>query len=398
METSRKTSLWAPSASRYARSIQGRFFFGFLLVLVVLAGTVSLVIATQLRPLLVKKNIEIANQTGATMVVELGQRITMAETLAHAIAHAAENLPLDDEMFHQVIPNMFDLGGVETIMAGGGVWPEPHLFDPTLERRAFFWGRNAAGDLEYFDDYNTSYAGYHHEDWYVSARTLPNAGCVWSRSYMDPFTREPVVTCSVAYHRNGVIAGVATVDLRLAGLAELFATATRGVGGYAFAVDHNNHLLSFPDRRLATVERATSDGAVITEYVGINTLAERAPGLRKAADYLTRFNAALVDTARSRDDLGPIEARLALGSYQINNTEAALIAALHEPGHVHADGAPQAMAQLELDSDAILGEPVRATVFEVPSTHWKVIVVAPTSTAIASANEASRKEIGRAHV
>jgi len=393
MERARKTPSWVQTAKRYAGSIQGRFLVGFLLVLMVLTGTTSLVVATQLRPLLVNKNVEIANQTGAAMVVELGQRIAMAETLAQAIAHAAENLPLDEEMFHQIIPNMFEFEGLGAIIAGGGVWPEPYLFDPALERRAFFWGRGATGELKYFDDYNTSAAGYHHEEWYVPARILPHTGCVWSRSYMDPHSREPMVTCSTAYHRDGALAGVVTVDLRLADLAAFFAQATRDVGGYAFAVDHNNQLLSFPDRQIATVDRATSDGAVLNEYIGINTLAERAPGLRQAADYLTAVNDALVDDARNRTELRETEARIALNSYQINNTEAALISALYAPSHTHAEGALQAMEQLELDSDIVLGEPVRATVFDVPQTHWKVILVTPTSTAIASANAASRQVI-----
>lgn len=393
MERARKTSSWVQTAKRYAGSIQGRFLVGFLVVLMVLTGTTSLVVATQLRPLLVNKNVEIANQTGAAMVVELGQRIAMAETLAHAISHAAENLPLDEELFHQIIPNMFEFEGMGAIIAGGGVWPEPHLFDPDLERRAFFWGRDATGELKYFDDYNTSAAGYHHEEWYVPARILPHTGCVWSRSYMDPHSREPMVTCSTAYHRDGALAGVVTVDLRLADLATFFAQATRDVGGYAFAVDHNNQLLSFPDHQIATVDRATSHGAVLNEHIGINILAERAPGLRQAADYLTAVNNALVDDARNDTELREIEARIALGSYQINNTEAALIAALYAPSHTHAEGALQAMEHLELDSDIVLGEPVRAAVFDVPQTHWKVIVVTPTSTAIASANAASRHVI-----
>jgi len=57
-----------------------------------------------------------------------------------------------------------------------GLWPEPYQFDPQQERRSFFWGRDAAGALQYFDGYNApAGAGYHHEEWYVPARYVPPA-------------------------------------------------------------------------------------------------------------------------------------------------------------------------------------------------------------------------------
>ena len=55
-----------------------------------------------------------------------------------------------------------------------------------------------------------------------------------------------MTTCSVPYKRSGSFAGVATLDLKLDGLAS-FLDANGGVtGGYAFAVDQAGNLLFFP--------------------------------------------------------------------------------------------------------------------------------------------------------
>ena len=59
---------------------------------------------------------------------------------------------------------------------------------------AFFWGREADGSLKYFDDYNDMNGpGYHNEEWYVPARFLKPKAVYWSKSYMDPYSYEPMV-------------------------------------------------------------------------------------------------------------------------------------------------------------------------------------------------------------
>jgi hypothetical protein len=110
-----------------------------------------------------------------------------------------------------------DFGG-DLSIAGGGVWPEPYQFDPTQERASFFWGRDASGTFRFYDDYNLSEQGYHQEAWYVIADHTPPEACAWSDSYTDPFSREPMITCTVGIFRGARLQGVATVDLQLGGI------------------------------------------------------------------------------------------------------------------------------------------------------------------------------------
>jgi len=104
-----------------------------------------------------------------------------------------------------------------------------------------------AGKLEYFDEYNDPAGpGYHREEWYVPARYQSPGRCYWSRSYQDPYTNEPMVTCTVAMRENDVFTGVSTVDLRLAGLQQFVAERGAALHGYAMVVDRNGVFITLP--------------------------------------------------------------------------------------------------------------------------------------------------------
>ena len=63
---------------------------------------------------------------------------------------------------------------------------------------------------------------------------------------MDPYSYEPMVTCTAPMYKNKEFIGVSTVDLKLKGLDQFFSEKATAVNGYIFAIDRNNKLLSFP--------------------------------------------------------------------------------------------------------------------------------------------------------
>lgn len=180
---------------------------------------------------------------------ELEVALADAASLTQSLAALAQSLPLEKEDFTRFFPALVDKFGDSTI-AGGGIWPEPKAFNDSIDRHSFFWARESSGGLTLLDDYNDpAGGGYHNEGWYQVGKNLSPGQCAWSEAYEDPISKVPMVTCTVAIQRNAKFWGVATVDLMLSGLAELFEKQNNLTGGFSFAVDQTEQIVSFPEIR-----------------------------------------------------------------------------------------------------------------------------------------------------
>ena len=174
------------------------------------------------------------------LVLQIRQALDLLDA---DLAHLAEALPRDAALVRGALPGVIDSQGNAAI-AGGGLWPEPDAFESGVALRSFFWARSAAGGLQYSEDYNAASATpYQNESWYTAARSSAAGRCVWSDGYLDTVTGVAMTTCSVPYRLAGQFAGVATVDLRLDGLATFLREHGGITGGYAFVVDKAGNLL-----------------------------------------------------------------------------------------------------------------------------------------------------------
>ena len=130
-----------------------------------------------------------------------------------------------------------------------------------VERKSYFWGRADNGQLNFFDGYNTPEGnGYHNEEWYVPARFLKPGSCYWSRSYVDPYSKEPMVTCTKTLHKDGQYIGATTIDMKLDGFNAFFEAESSKIGGYIFLVDQNNKFISYPDQ--SKIQRSDGTGNI----------------------------------------------------------------------------------------------------------------------------------------
>ena len=250
------------------------FIISFLLIL----AAIFAVFATIGKNLLDKQAYRQVVLSGQNIVSELGNRIALAESLAIALANLGEELPSDDALVMKLAKHVIDLEGTETFIAGGGLWPEPYKYDPKIERRSFFWGRDHQGLLQYFDDYNNpSGPGYHHEEWYVPAKYTQNDKPFWSKSYMDPYSYQPMVTVTVPMYSGNDFHGASTIDLKLEGLHTFLEQITKPFGGYAFAVDRNGKFLSYPDELITKVYSVDQQGNRTEEFITIDALARQKP-------------------------------------------------------------------------------------------------------------------------
>jgi diguanylate cyclase (GGDEF)-like protein len=372
---------------RWYNSLLFRTPLLFLLLLAVLVLSLTIIMDTIGRPRLEEQSLRMVNQVGNTVVAQLGERIAIAETLARSLATTSATLPLRAEAHMQIVPRLIDELGPPSYIIGGGVWYEPYAFDPKRERASFFWGRNAAGTLEFVEDYNDPKGpGYHREEWYVPGRFLAPNEVFWSKSYVDPHTFVPMVTCTAPIFRKGRFAGVVTVDLKLAGLEAFFDAQAKKMGGYAFAVDRNGKFLSFPEVALTRISNRDRFGRKDIEYIFARDLADKHPSFAPLADALKNINNELLKKTKQSDLYNHrIAEIIARDSSGVSAKEAELIAAvLQNPRPTGAED-QILLKHFTTSDDLLLKEPASVAIFHVPSTYWKIVTVTPVSHAMSAA-------------
>jgi signal transduction histidine kinase/CheY-like chemotaxis protein len=380
------------SRIRWNESLLFRIPLQFVFALVALTLALGLVLGTVGKSLLEEQALHEVSLTGEIMVGEVEQLLAGTRTLTTSLARLGEGLPPSEEMHLELFPKVLGETGSASRVAGGGIWPEPGAFHPDRERRSFFWGRNAQGELVYYDDYNDPGGkGYHHEEWYIPTTHLPSGGAHWSRSYMDPYSYQPMVTCSVPMYRDDELYGIVTVDLKLEGIHELLEKAAEDFGGYAFLLDREGRFITYPDEGIVKESYLDADGNRVVRCLDITELGKLNEGFLPFVQEITRHQNELMLACKQNGsfDAG-LAAELDAGSYQIDSRQAEFIAA----GLINTDSAPITYCQMEndraghfhIDADPLLGEAASASVLHVSGSNWMVVAVMPMSAAVASAN------------
>jgi PAS domain S-box-containing protein len=378
-----------PPAIRWHRSIRFRLAVGLLGLLAVLVGSSMAIIWLRGMPLLQEQRHQLNETIGRNLVNTLRQHFSQAQAVSRSLAHLAETLPADDPLMRRVIPRVLDNTDLRNLIAGGGLWPEPHTFKPEHERHSFFWGRNAHGELAFYNGYNDPAGpGYHQEEWYVPAKHQQGSDSYWSRSYTDPYSLQPMVTCTTPYFIAEKFAGVVTVDLRLEGVHALIQQTFKQQPGYAFVVDRNDKFIAFPDMSLVITRRQDEKGKAYQDYIFAAELALQKPVFAPIADRLalvSHRNASLAN--RDSDEVKKLADHIAGASYQIDKQEARVIA------H-NLSGTPptdlELLAQFQAGDDLLLRTAVDVAIYQMPHTFWKIVAVFPVSETTRTASAISR--------
>ncbi len=352
-----------------------------LLLIILLGFTAALWILMQTygRDLVREESARTIEMRGREAVATLNARIAEIAALTRSMAEVAAQLPLQEQVFRQIFPAMLDFQG-DLNVAGGGVWPEPFAFQSDRDRRSFFWARTEATstDFDFFDDYKEPppARGYHNEEWYVVVEHKPPGSVFWSRSYTDPYSLEPMVTCTGNVHREGSgFFGTVTVDLKLAELEETIQTWLSGSAGYAFIVDRNNRFLAFPERDRVTEAAGTPDEA----FLHSGDFVEIEPLFEPIHQALLGLDQEILEIARVDPEFdSQVVDILEQASDQITKPEARMISALLVDPLATQQSQSTLHATIPLERDYALGEPANLYLFSVPAAHWKVGFVIPT--------------------
>lgn len=230
--------------SWYPSRISTRLTIGGILLLAVTTAIIIVVMLWRGQPRVVEINTTLIEETGRGLTSRVSTILSQTDGKTVSLARLAEVLPNDEALYRYIPPNLIENN---SLITGGGIWPEPGAFTPGIEKRSFFWARNPAGELVFSDEYNTEGAGnYHNESWYRNAREQSTESCLWSDVYRDAISGVNMVTCSVPYKTDGKFAGVATTDIRLDNIAAIMQQYGNSTGGYAFVTDRQGQLIYFP--------------------------------------------------------------------------------------------------------------------------------------------------------
>ena len=296
-----------------ARKIYAGAALAFLLALL----SIYLVVEQKVKPALIQERQVMIQASQQDMLGLLGAKLEQIQQLTAGLATQSQLLPKDERLFKSLFPPVIDNHGDATI-AGGGIWPEPETFTPGVARRSFFWGRDN-GQLKYLDDYNDPQgSGYHNESWYQVGRHGQAGQCSWSEAYTDPYSKTPMITCTVPMLSQGRFMGVSTVDMMLDGITALLQRYGQSQGGYAFAIDQTGQIISFPGE----LAKPAADGSMVR----LEQLIQQQPWLAPLAKP---------------------------------------IAGLKQD------------ATLDLEQDGVLHEPVSVSLSRLPQTGWTLGLVVP---------------------
>ncbi len=357
----------------------------FLLLLAAVIVVVVYSTHTIIKPVLLKERMYGIGETGKSVVTKINSMLGQTEIAASMVGSTATGLLPNFEAIKKTVPNIFDMDSLDQITAGGGIWPEPFKFDPSKERFSFFWGRDSNGRLRFYNDYNLS--GYHKEEWYVPVKYLKGNKVFWSSAYIDPFSHEPMVTCSIRMDKNGQFLGVATVDLKLSGLDKLFSETAKEIKGYIFAVDRNNRFIVFPRKEYILIKGSEHKGLSTRRYITSRELAQQYPEFKPISDKLEQLNKAIIERACRKGNVERLAKKLLEESNHITPKEALLIAAYLSEPKENRLSVTSRVESFSVDNDIILQEPAMVSVFLMPETNWKLVVTIPRRMAVAPVSQ-----------
>jgi diguanylate cyclase (GGDEF)-like protein len=378
---------------RYLSDTSFKISTGFLLATLTLLAIFSFVLQGELREKLENDSSKQVKASGNAIVAELVRQTSLVKSLAEGLGAVVSATPYSDSLYHLLLPQLISINNSNALVAGGGIWPEPNTLDPDKDKNSYFWGKNSEGQLDFYDDYNLDNGnGYHNEEWYVPAKYLSSDNCYWSRSYTDPFSKEPMVTCTVPMLKNNQYIGAATIDMKLDGLHNFLETQSKHMRGYVFLVDQNHNFITFPETEY--IKKNNGSG-----LIDIFELASEQPKFKKLADHLLKVSQKTFEIIPE-----DIQQRQTMAtyfdenSYQISNTQAETMAAAIIDPMGDSLNYSYLLDNFKLESDFLLQEEVNVSVFHVPESYWQLVVVTPTSTDFVAVSNIIKKTLKQAFI
>ncbi|WP_133182468.1 PAS domain-containing protein [Shewanella decolorationis] len=309
---------------------------------------------------------------GQMIIAKLQEMTSQVENQVNAISKIAMLYRHEPELLSKSIPELLSIENQKDIVSGGGIWPEPGAFNRQKFRDSLFWARNIHGELVAINSYNDeSFPSYHTEEWYRPTRYFPAGKVFWSKSYIDPTTHEPMVTASSAMWMEHQFIGAATTDISLEKLTQLLRNSMLDMSGYVMALDHQNQILAspnsdslpqsqpLPSHTLQTFDELVKTESAFSPIASALHLADRS--------FIEQAVAERVFTQEQMDNLTRLS----------GDSEREMLSAIVNDNAKNHFSTAKRIASISLAEDPILKGPSLVSVFLMPHTYWKILIVTP---------------------
>lgn len=331
-------------------------------------------------------------RTGNEAVNGILGNISRVDGIVRATELITSGMPKDTQLYmNTYLPMMNDS---DKQIASGGIWFEPYGFQQDVERKALFWIRDNENIMQYDSQYEDATKvpdPYYKDAWYVPARYAKHNNCLWSKSYIDPVSQVPMLTCTRPMHdaHNNKFKGVITIDLNLSNLQDLMNQWQKLTGGYVFLADLDNRFLTFPDDKLV---KKKSDNN-IEEFIYADELSKEQPLFSSISNALNSINEQIIQEAKNIDNqfLQTTTSKISSETDKISSNDAQMLTAIMLNTNSKSTQQEESylVKKINLENDFYLNQPATAYFFSIPYTYWKMVVVKPVSETNALANSLS---------
>ncbi|QLE85240.1 PAS domain S-box protein [Shewanella sp. Scap07] len=332
------------------------------------------------------------SQSKGQAIVALAQEdVAKIESLALAVGSIGETYQKRSIEIANLVPPMLDINHYHNLIVGGGVWPEPGAFNENKQQDSYFWTRSDDQQFVRVYSYNDDGERYQDEPWYKPTRFIPHGSAYWSPAYTDPHTKEIMVTASAPMWRDHEFIGVSTVDIRLEAINKFFNSAdfTANAGGYVFVLDSLNQLLSYPLDTQPSGESNTTPAADAFLAQPFTSYAAAFPQMEPIneaiavadSDFIKRSEQSPLYQAEQLDELFE----------GVSRSQRIKLAAIINANTNRSETTTKMISTFSIERDPMQGESALVTVFIMPKTHWKVVLVTPVSSLAAQANTVAIK-------
>ena len=122
----------------YPSRISTRLTLGGIALLAVTTLVIVVIMLWRGQPRVVEVNTALIEETGHGLTRQLSSVLSRIEGETVSLSRLAEVLPNDEALYRAVVPHILGEQN-NSIITGGGIWPEPDAFTPGVARRSFFW-------------------------------------------------------------------------------------------------------------------------------------------------------------------------------------------------------------------------------------------------------------------
>lgn len=124
----------------YPTRISTRLTIGGILLLAVTTLVIVVIMLWRGQPRVVEINTALIEETGQGLTRQLSTVLSRIEGETVSLSRLAEVLPNDESLYQSVVPHLIG-EDKDSIITGGGIWPENQTLSPQVWRKEAFSGR-----------------------------------------------------------------------------------------------------------------------------------------------------------------------------------------------------------------------------------------------------------------